>query len=431
MKHAILLLILITVPDARAMAQSQWLVFRGATVHPVAAPPVVNAAIVVGDGLVREIGPADQISSPPGAQEIDLSGKVVIPGLVDTHSHIGRVEGGDGTGAFHPGIRTLDAINIRHSSIERARAGGITTVNIMSGSGHLMSGQTSYLKLRRGNSIEDLLFCEDPIRDICGGMKMANGTNPIRQEPGSFPGTRARSAAMARKQFVDAIAYRDNLTRAGDDVSKRPDRDLEKEALVEVLEGRRIVHFHVHRHDDILTALRLRDEFGFRMVLHHLSEAWKVAEEIARAGVPASIIVLDSPGGKLEAVDIRLENGAVLANAGVDVAYHTDDYITDSRLFLRSAALGIRAGLTREKALEALTLAGARMLDLSDRIGSLETGKDADFVVLTGDPFSVYTRVEQTWIEGVKVFDLNDPDHRRYAVGDFDVMDAQEAAHVD
>jgi len=236
---------------------------------------------------------------------------------------------------------------------------------------------------------------------------------------------------LARKQFVDAIAYRDNLTRAGDDVSKRPDRDLEKEALVEVLEGRRIVHFHVHRHDDILTALRLRDEFGFRMVLHHLSEAWKVAEEIARAGVPASIIVLDSPGGKLEAVDIRLENGAVLANAGVDVAYHTDDYITDSRLFLRSAALGIRAGLTREKALEALTLAGARMLDLSDRIGSLETGKDADFVVLTGDPFSVYTRVEQTWIEGVKVFDLNDPDHRRYAVGDFDVMDAQEAAHVD
>jgi imidazolonepropionase-like amidohydrolase len=276
-----------------------------------------------------------------------------------------------------------------------------------------MSGQTAYLKLREGRTVDDLLFCADPLTDVCGGMKMANGTNPLHAEPGPLPGTRARSAALARQLFVDALQYRDRIRQAAGDPEKVPERDLAKEALLEVLGGRRIVHFHTHRHDDILTALRLRREFGFRMVLHHVSEAWKVAREIAAAGVPASLIAIDAPGGKLEAVDVRLENGAALEQAGAALAYHTDDYITDSRLLLRSAALGVRAGLSREKALEALTLAGARMLDLHDRIGSLEPGKDADFVVLSGDPLSVYTRVEQTWIEGVKRFDFSDPEDRK------------------
>ena len=135
-----------------------------------------------------------------------------------------------------------------------------------------------------------------------------------------------------------------------------------------------------------------------------------MAEEIAAAGVPASIILLDSPGGKLEAVNLFFDNGAVLEAAGVDLAYHTDDLITDSRMLLRMAALGVRAGMTRQTALEALTLAGARMLDMADRVGSLEVGTDADFLVLTGDPFSVYTRVEQTWVEGQNVFDLSNPE---------------------
>ncbi len=190
-----------------------------------------------------------------------------------------------------------------------------------------------------------------------------------------------------------------------------------------MLDGRRIVHFHTHRHDDILTVLRLKREFGFRVVLHHVSEAWKVADEIAAAGVPCSIIILDAPGGKLEATEIRMENGAVLEKAGVDVAIHTDDLITDSRWFLRSAALAVRAGMSPEKALEALTLAGARMLDLADRIGSLDPGKDADFIILSGDPFSIYTHVEQTWVEGQKVFDRADPEDRRYAVGGTGVFD--------
>ncbi len=188
---------------------------------------------------------------------------------------------------------------------------------------------------------------------------------------------------------------------------------------MEVLEGTRRVHHHTHRHDDIMTVLRLAREFGFRVVLHHVSEGWKVAEQIAAAEVPCSIILIDSPGGKLEAIDLILATGGILERAGVPVAFHTDDGITDSRLFLRMAALGVRAGMSRGAALEALTLAGARMLDLQDRIGSLRPGKDADFVVLSGDPFSVYTHVLETWVEGVKVFDRSDPKDRLYAVGGY------------
>ncbi len=175
-----------------------------------------------------------------------------------------------------------------------------------------------------------------------------------------------------------------------------------------------------------MTVLRLAKEFGFRVVLHHVSEGWKVADKIAAAGVPCSIILVDSPGGKLEAVDMSFATGAVLDAAGVKVAYHTDDWITDSRLFLRTAALGMRAGLSRETALRSLTIHGAEMLDLGDRVGSLEPGKDADFIVLSGDPFSVYAHVLETWVEGKKVFDRNNPKDRLYAIGGYGAGEDRE-----
>lgn len=404
-----------------AEAQSQPEVFRGATVYPVSAPAIENGVVLVQDGVIQAVGAEGSIDIPEGAVEHDLSGKVLMPGIVDTHSHIGQVNGGDGSAPVHPGVRTLDAVNVRHSSINRARSGGITTVNVLSGSGHLLSGQTTHLKLRDGQKVEDLLTCENPLTDICGGIKMANGTNSIRENP-AFPGTRARSMSIARQMFVDAQAYkaRKEAAESEDDM---PPTDLGKEALIEVLDGERIIHFHTHRHDDILTVLRMKREFGFKVVLHHVSEGWRVADEIAAADVPASIIVLDSPGGKHEAVNLYFRTGAVLEEAGVDVAYHTDDFITDSRLFLRSAAFGVRAGMSEEKALEAMTLAGARMLGMEDRIGSLEEGKDADLVVLSGDPLSVYTNVLETWVEGQKVFDRSNPDDLDFATGGYGVYD--------
>jgi imidazolonepropionase-like amidohydrolase len=177
------------------------------------------------------------------------------------------------------------------------------------------------------------------------------------------------------------------------------------------------VHHHTHRADDILTVLRLKQEFGFRLVLHHVSEGWKVSEEIAQAGASASVILVDSPGGKLEALGLSWETPLRLHAAGVPLSLHSDDFITDSRLFLRAAGLAHRAGLPRPAALRALTLGGAEQLDLAQRVGSLEVGKDADFILLDGDPFSIYTRVQETWVEGQRVFDLDDPADALYAEG--------------
>jgi imidazolonepropionase-like amidohydrolase len=403
---------------AAALAQDRPQAFVGAQIIPVAGAPIPSGVLVVHRGKIVAVGAAGSTQIPNDAQRIEASGKIIMPGIVDTHSHIGGGSGADGSAPLQPEVRLMDSFDARDTSLKRARAGGITTVNVMPGSGHLLSGQTLYLKLRNGETVDDLVI-RDANGVIAGGIKMANGTNSIRQGGGAFPGTRAKSAAMAREMFVKAQAYREKIQRAGNDKEKLPPRDLAMEALVEVLEGKRIVQFHTHRQDDILTVLRLSKEFGFRIVLQHVSEGWKVAEEIAKAGAPCSIINIDAPGGKVETINLTLSNAAILDKAGALVGFHTDDYITDSRLLLRSGALAVRGGLSREKALYGLTMAGARMLDLQTRVGSLEAGKDADFIILSGDPLSVYSKVLETWVEGVKVFDRSKPEDRLYAVGGF------------
>ncbi len=399
--------------------------FIGGRILPMTGPPIERGVLVVQGGKITVVGP-EGTQIPMGARTNDMTGRVLMPGLVDTHSHVGSVAGGDGSSPIQPEVRVLDALDVRDPSLQRARAGGITTVNVMPGSGHLVSGQTLYLKLRDGRRVEDLLLTNRQGR-IAGGLKMANGTNSRRDPP--FPGTRGKSAALVREKFVAAQDYLAKIERAKGDASKLPARDLTLEALGEVLSGDRIVQHHTHRHDDILTVLRLRKEFGFKVVLHHVSDGWKVAEEIAGAKVGCSLIVIDSPGGKLEARDVDWKTGGVLEKAGVLVGFHTDDPVTDSRLFLRSAALAVRSGMSREGALKGVTLAGAELLDLQDRVGSLEAGKDADFIVLSGDPLSVYTHVLETWVEGSKVFDRADPKDRLVATGGYGAGDPR-AAHL-
>lgn len=408
-------LVLAAVLATPATGQDRPIAFVGAHVIPVAGPEIPDGVVIVHQGRIVAVGSRTSVAIPADAERRDLKGKVLMPGLVDSHSHVGEVAGADGTAPIQGDVRTIDAINVRAASIKKARAGGITTVNVMPGSGHLMSGQTTYLKLRDGGTIDELLLCTDALRQICGGMKMANGTNPRRAAP--FPGTRAKSAALVRARFIAAQEYQAKVRAAGDDATKRPARDLELEALVEVLEGRRVVHHHTHRHDDILTVLRLKEEFGFRLVLQHVSEGWKVAREIAAAGVASSVIVIDAPGGKLEAVDLSFDTGRMIDEAGGLVGFHTDDGITDSRVFLRSAALAVRHGMSRAKALAAMTIANAQMMDVQDRLGTLEPGKDADFIILSGDPLSVYSLVLETWVEGRSVFDRANPEHRLFAEG--------------
>lgn len=403
---------------ARPYPLEETIAWTNAKIVTASTPVIDKGVLVVRGSSIIDVGAVGQVAIPSNAKVIDSSDKWIMPGLVCTHSHVGGVGAADGSSPIQPGVRILDSINVREPGFKRALAGGLTTLNIMPGSGHLISGQTVYCKLRYAghgpSTIEDILIRDSDGKAI-GGLKMANGTNSQGDAP--FPGTRGKSAFLVREQYIKAREYNAKVIAAKDNPDKMPPRDLHLETLVEAMQRKRIVHHHTHRHDDIVTVIRLAQEFGLHVVLHHVSEGWKVAKEISASKFPCSIIVLDSPGGKLEAKDMAFKNGRVLDEAGVRVAFHTDDWITDSRLFARSAALAVRAGMNRDKALQGLTLAGAEMLGLEDRIGSLAPGKDADFVLLNGDPLSVYTRVLETWVEGKKAFDLSNPDDRLYAEG--------------
>ena len=352
------------------------LVLKGATLYTVTDGIVPNGILVVQDGKIVAVGPSSEVTVPDGAVVRDVSGKVILPGLVDTHSHLGvyphprvpaNADGNETTGPVQSVVRALDAIYPSDPGIRMAQAGGITTANIMPGSGNAVGGQTAYVKLR-GRTIEDMLIHKDGIQ---GGMKMANGENPKRAYASrkQTPATRMAVAALQRQLFIRAQNHQKKWDayaekKEEDEKAKPPDPDIALDPVIEILQGKRTVHFHTHRADDIMTAIRLAEEFQFPLVLQHVSEGYKVADEIARRNIPCSVIVLDAPGGKPEAIEMTLRNAAVLEKAGVKVAFHTDDPITDSRFFLRMAALAIRAGMSEAAALRALTIHAAEMLDL-------------------------------------------------------------------
>jgi imidazolonepropionase-like amidohydrolase len=404
-------------------------VYRGARLLTAAGDPIERGVLIVAKGKIVAVGRDGDVQVPAGATVRDLDGKTIIPGLVDTHSHIGiyprpavpaHSDGNEMSGPVQPGLRALDAIYPDDPGIRMATAGGVTTANIMPGSGNVIGGQTLYVKLR-GHTIDAMRIADLP---VLGGLKMANGENPKgygRRTPGQAPFTRMKVAALQREQFAKARDYQQKWAayRMGDQKGPPPDRDLALEPLVEVLERKRTVHFHSHRADDLLTALRIAEEFNFEIVLHHVTEGYRVAAELARRRVPVSLTLVDSPGGKLEAAALLEENAAILDRAGARVAINTDDFITESRFFLRTGAIAVRGGMPEDAALRALTINPAGMLHLEDRVGSLAPGKDADFVVLSGPPFSVYTQVLETYIEGVRVFDRGRQKDWSYQAGGF------------
>jgi imidazolonepropionase-like amidohydrolase len=407
------------------------LVVRGARILPITAPPLDHGVLVIQGGKITAIGEEGKVTIPAGAKIEDATGKIIMPGIVDSHSHIGidgnptvsdGQDANEGSGPIQPSLRAIDAINPADPNIRIATSGGITTANIMPGSGNVMGGQTAYVKLR-GASIEEML-----IPGTIGGMKMANGTNPKGYgSRGQAPMTRMEEAALARGIYIKAQQYKAKwdayakAVAAKDKTAKEPDHDLGLDAVVQILDGKRIVHNHTHRADDVMTVLRLADEFHYRVVVHHGTESCEVAGELAKRHIGVTYTMIDSPGGKPETINLTMNCPARLEKAGVKVAFNTDDPITNSRLLLRSAALAVRGGMSEDAALKGLTIYPAEMLDLQTRVGSLEAGKDADFIVLTGAPLSVYTQVQETWIEGEKVFDRANPADLRYATGGFQV----------
>jgi imidazolonepropionase-like amidohydrolase len=397
--------------------------FVNATVHAgTGEKPVEGGFLLVKDGKIEAVGAGKPDAA--GAEVVDLGGAVVIPGLVDTHSHIGvwtrpnvpgNSDGNEMSGPVQAGVRAIDAINPDDPGVRMATAGGITTANIMPGSGNVIGGSTLYVKLR-GGTVEAMRV-NGRLADgteVLGGLKMANGENPkgYGKNKGQAPFTRMKVAALQRETFQKAKEYKAKL-----DAGEKPPRDVALEPLVEVLERKRTVHFHCHRADDLMTAVRIAEEFGFEIVLQHATEGYRVAELLAKKKIPASLTLIDAPGGKAETIGLLEENAAVLDKAGVPVAINTDDSITESRFFLRTGAIAVRGGMAEPAALKAMTLTPAKLMHLDHRVGSLEKGKDADFVVLSGPPFSTYTRVKQTYIDGRKVFD-EDTD-RAYREGGF------------
>ncbi len=317
--------------SSTAGAEPKTIAYTGATIQTAAGKTFSPGTLVVRQGKIVDVGPADAVAVPDDAQRVDLTGKVLIPGLVDSHSHIGvysrpavgaNSDGNESTGPVQSVVRALDSINPFDPGIRMATAGGVTTANIMPGSGNVIGGQTLYVKLR-GHTVEQMAILSP---DVVGGLKMANGENPKRVygSRSQAPVTRMKIAALQRSEFLKARdyrgkwdAYRKKLA-AGQEASP-PDVDLQLEPLVEVLQRKRTVHFHTHRADDIMTVLRLAEEFGFELVVQHGTEAYKVADELARRNVPVSMTLPDSPGGKAEVIDFIEETGALLTAAGVKV----------------------------------------------------------------------------------------------------------------
>lgn len=416
-----LLLMLICSHLSPLRAAEPILAFTNATIHTAVGEKIVGGTLVVQGPKIVAVGPS--VAIPEGAERIDLNGAVIIPGLVDTHSHVGiypkpavpaHSDGNEMSGPVQTIGRALDAIDPNDPGIRMALAGGITTANIMPGSGNVIGGQTLYVKYR-GATVEQMrvLGKRDDGTEVLGGLKMANGENPKGYgRRGQAPFTRMKIAALQREQFIKAREYQQKLKS-----DKKTERDLTLEPLVEVLEKRRTVHFHCHRADDLMTAVRIAEEFGFELVLQHATEGYRVADELAKRKIPVSLTLVDSPGGKAEVMGLLEENAAILDQAGVPVCINTDDSITESRFILATGALAVRGGMSELAAIKAITITPAKIMHLDHRIGSLEAGKDADFVILSGSPFSVYSKVLETWIEGKKIFDAKEARDRNYRDG--------------
>ena len=375
----------------------------GGRVIPVAGAPFEDGVVLIADGRIEAAG--RDVRVPDGVERVEAAGKVVLPGLVDAHVHLGVHEEGDGwagqdtnelTDPVTPHVRALDAINPADLGFADAVAGGVLTVNVNPGSGNPIGGQTAAVR-SAGRSVDEMVLRAP------SGMKSALGENPKRVygERKQFPSTRLGTAAAIRDALVKTANY---LAKRDHDGDEPAERDLRWEALGLVLSGDIPWRQHCHRADDIATAMRLADEFGYRLVIDHGTEAVLLADRLAERGIPVLIGPLLTSRSKVELRNRSLANPARLAAAGVELGIITDHPVVPVHLLHVQAALAVREGLDPAAALRAVTLTPARILGVDDRLGSLEPGKHATICVWSGDPLDARSRVESAWIEGRQVY---------------------------
>ncbi|MFQ5669229.1 MAG: amidohydrolase family protein [Acidobacteriota bacterium] len=397
---------------AAEKAAPERLLVRGATIWTQGPQGVLEGAdLLVENGRVARVGRG--LSAGGGAMVIDATGKHVTPGLIDCHSHT-AIRGGvnEGSNNITAEVRIRDAINAEDINIYRQLAGGLTTAHSLHGSANSIGGQDAVIKLRWPSTARALLF-----DGAHPGIKFALGENPKRSNfrrpgvPPRYPATRMGVMESIRARFLAARDYmRDweeynGLSRREKSRRAPPRRDLQLETLAQILCGERFVHSHSYRQDEILSLMRLAEDLGFKVrTFQHVLEGYKVADELAAHGAGASTFS-DWWAYKLEAYDAIPFNGALMRERGVLVSFNSDSPELARRMNLEAAKAVKYGGVPPAEALNFVTLNPARQLGIDDRVGSLEPGKDADFVIWNGDPLSDYSIAEQTWVEGVREFD--------------------------
>ena len=386
----------------------------GGRVVPVEAEPIDGGTVLLDAGKIVAIeGPGYQV--PDGAEVIDAAGKWVLPGFIDAHAHVGVHEEAEGwagqdtnemTKPVTAFVRALDAINPADEGFRDAIGGGVLAVNVNPGSGNPIGGQTVAIKCW-GRTVDEMVLREP------AGLKSALGENPKRVygEKKETPSTRLGTAAVIREAFVQATNYQAKLAAAEDAEDGKPvDRDLNLEALSRVLRREIPWRQHCHRADDIATAIRISQEFGYRLVIDHGTEAHLLADLIAELSIPVIIGPLLTSRSKVELRNRSLANPGKLAAAGVTIAITTDHPVVPIHFLIHQATLAVKEGLDPETALRALTINPARILGVDDRIGSLAPGRDASLVIWSGDPLDVMSRAERAFLDGREIYTF---DHDR------------------
>ena len=387
---------------------------KNATVLTVTKGKLENTDLLLQNGKIAQIG--KNLAAPAGAQVIDATGKYVMPGIIDPHSHTMIDAVNEGSLSVTSMVRVRDVLDPTDVNIYRQLAGGVTTINVLHGSANTIGGQNAVVKLKWGRDVGEMLF-----PNATPGIKFALGENVTRKnsqdaqratgQPLRYPATRMGQEEVLRDAFTRARDYKaqwdDYRARVakGEKNLVAPERNLELEPLVEVLEGKRFVHAHSYRGDEMLMLLEIAKEFGFTVkTLQHGLEGYKIAAEIAQAGTGLSSFA-DEWSYKIEAYDAIPYNVPILLHHGVVATVNSDSDERARRLNIDAAKMIRYGGLSEDEALKTITYNGAVQLGVQDRVGSIEVGKDADVVIWSGDPLSVYSSAETTFIDGEVFFD--------------------------
>jgi imidazolonepropionase-like amidohydrolase len=373
------------------------LAITGAKIITMAGRTIEKGTVLADKGKI--IGVHEGMLIPPGAEIYDAAGLIVMPGMIDSHSHVGiveeiyREEGDDSnetTGPVTPHLRAIDAVNPMDLGFRDALAGGITTLVTGPGSANIIGGEMVAMKTH-GTVVDDMIV-RFPV-----GLKAALGENPKRSygRDKKTPATRMASAAIIREALIQGLEY---LKK------EAPERDLKMESLGRVLRGEVPLRVHAHRADDIMTALRIAAEFDIDLIIEHCTEGHLIAKRLAQKKIPVVIGPLIANRAKVEMQGITLETARVLAENGVMFAIMSDHPVVPVQYLAVSAALAVKGGLSEDHALKAITINAAKILGLEKQIGSIEPGKDADIVVFDRHPLDITSRVKQVFVNGEKVF---------------------------